>query len=74
MTVLRTLAALGWNFPPNIVEYLDEHDLGELGELMDTAETSVRAHYALFGLPLVESEGEEASIFDASEPMMTRGS
>ena len=57
-----------------ILEYLDEHDLGELGELMDSAETSVRAHYALFGLALVESEGEETSIFDASEPMMTRGS
>lgn len=73
MSILRTMSAVGWQFPEDIVEYMDEHDLGEIGELLDTAETSVRAHYALFGLPLVEAEGEEAAILDASEPMMTRG-
>lgn len=72
-TILRTLNSLGWKLPASIRDYMDEHDLGEIGELMDSAETSVRAHYALFGLELVEAEGEETALFDASEPMMTRG-
>lgn len=72
-TILRTMTALGWPLPQSISVYLDEHDLGDIGELLDSAETSVRAHYAMFGLPLIEEDGTESAILDASEPMMTRG-
>lgn len=73
-SVLRTLAALGWQYPPNIYAYLDDHDLGDIGELLHSAETSVRAHYALYGIGLIDDAGEGSSLFDSSEPMMTRGS
>lgn len=72
-SVLRTLAALGWEYPPNLADYLDDHDLGDIGELLHSAETSVRAHYALYGIGLIDDSGEESSLFDSSEPMMTRG-
>lgn len=72
-TILRTLINLGWRPPQDIHEYVDDHDLGDIGELLDSAETSIRAHYALFGLELVQPEGEETQLLGASEPMMTRG-
>ena len=73
-SLLRTQAALGWQVPPRLLEYLDDHDLGTLPELLVTIDTSVRAHYGLFGIGLVDDDGQGPSVIEHAEPMMTRGS
>lgn len=71
--LLLTQNALGWPLPESLVEYVDEHDLGTVSELLESIHVSVKAHYALFGIGLVGEDSDTPIAFEDSEPMMTRG-
>ncbi len=71
--VLRSHAALtGWRIPDDLLQYLEDQELGTVHELLNTLHTSIRAQQALFGVGLVE-EGEHIAVIEDGEPMMTRG-
>lgn len=65
-------ALTGWEIPQDIQAYLDEHGFGSIHELIGSVSTSVKAHQALFGVGLVETEGAGIGLMDDGEPMMTR--
>lgn len=72
-SILRSHAALtGWQIPDDLHHYLEEHEIGSVGELMVSLELSVRAQQALFGVGLVE-DGAAIDVVEDGEPMMTRG-
>ncbi len=71
--LITTQSALGWAVPEDLGRYIDEQDLGSIGELLDTMSISVRAHQGLFGIGLVAVDGEQVMVIEDDEPMMTRG-
>ncbi len=71
MTTVSRLT--GWQRPPDLRGFLEEQELGGLGELLLTMDTVVRAHHAFFGTGVVEVEGAEPVRAEIVEPMMTRG-
>lgn len=71
--LIATQAAIGWDVPGDLATYVDERDLGSLGELLDTISISVRAHRALFGIGLVDVGDDATLLIEDSEPMMSRG-
>jgi hypothetical protein len=71
--LLLTQHALGWPLPANLVDYVDEHDLGTVSELLESINVSVKAHYALFGIGLAGEDPDKPIAFEDSEPMMSRG-
>lgn len=67
-------ATTAWDYPESWPDYIDEMEFSSIGEFIHLAEESVRAHLALFGVGLVDYEGEAAiTIVEDDEPMMTRG-
>ena len=71
--LLLTQNALGWPLPESLNDYVDEHDLGTVPELLESIHVSVKAHYALFGIGLVGEDPDKPIAYEDSEPMMTRG-
>jgi hypothetical protein len=59
--------------PADIGAYLEEHELGSIGELLASMDSVVRAHHALFGTGLADVDGAMPVLTDSTEPMMTRG-
>jgi len=63
-----------WTYPEDLTEYLDEMEFSSTNEFVHLAEESVRAHLALFGVGLVDMDGEDdIQIVEDDEPMMSRG-
>lgn len=72
--LLASFEALGsWSMPANLQEYVTENEFGSIAELLVFVSTSVKAHYALFGIGLVEGDVEGISVDDDQEPLMSRG-
>ena len=69
----RSMAALGsWEMPDDLSAYVEAVELGSIAELLDGINLSLRAHQALFGIGLVDSD-QEFSIVGDGEPLMSRG-
>lgn len=62
-----------WQLPDDLNQYVEDHELGSVAELLQSVITSVRAYQALFGTGLLPDVGEGVEFFDTGEPMMTRG-
>lgn len=62
-----------WQIPRDFLDYVEEHELGSMAELLETVQMSVRAYQALFGTGLLPDVGEGVEFYDGGEPMMTRG-
>lgn len=72
--LLSHASLTGWQIPDDIQAYVQTHGVGTVRELLLSVGTSVRAHQALFGVGLVEHDGDqEFDLVDSGEPMMTRG-
>ena len=71
--LIATQEAIGWQAPADFAAYIDERELGSVGELLDAIAVSVRAHRALFGIGLVDVGDDSPLLVEDSEPMMTRG-
>jgi hypothetical protein len=63
-----------WQFPEDLNQYVEDNELGSVGELLQSVIASVRAYQGLFGTGLLPDVGEGVEFFDTGEPMMTRGS
>ncbi len=62
-----------WQLPNDLNQYVEDNELGSVGELLQSVITSVQAYQALFGTGLLPDVGEGVEFFDTGEPMMTRG-
>jgi len=73
--VVASIATMcAWTYPEDLTEYLDEMEFSSTNEFVHLAEESVRAHLALFGVGLVDMDGEDdIQIVEDDEPMMSRG-
>lgn len=61
-----------WTLPEDLAEFVETHELGSIGELLQTIQTSLRSYVALFGPSLLQDLGDDIEFFDGGEPMMSR--
>lgn len=72
--LIHTHAAVtGWALPPDWDEYLGHNELGSMGEFCYSLLTSVKAHHAMFGTGVIQSEADLHINVSDEGPMMSRG-
>jgi hypothetical protein len=71
--LISSLLALGtWKLPTDLNRYLEEFELGSFAEFLEDVTVSVKAHHALFGVGLVDTDNA-ITVSETQEPMMSRG-